>query len=215
MVRERTSAAELHHRDLPTHRRAIHLVEVTAPALVLGSTQPDEDVDRLAADAEGIEVVRRRSGGGAVLLVPDGQVWVDVIVPRHDPLWDDDVARATHWLGAAWASALSESGIPGGTVHRGAMISTALSPVVCFASLGPGEVSVDGAKCVGISQRRTREAARFQCSIPFTWDADLHVRLLSPGLARVGVAAGDVAGLAVRTVPPAELLDALLAAIPR
>ena len=41
----------------------------------------------------GVAVVRRRSGGGAVLLDPGGVVWVDVVVPRHDPRWDDDVVN--------------------------------------------------------------------------------------------------------------------------
>ena len=68
----------------------------------------------------GIEVVRRRSGGGAVLLVPGEVLWVDVVVPRDDALWDDDVGRATHWLGELWVRALTRCGVAGATVHTGA-----------------------------------------------------------------------------------------------
>jgi lipoate-protein ligase A len=52
------------------------------------------------------------------------------------------------------------------------MVRTEWSELVCFAGLGPGEVTVGGRKVVGISQRRTRDAARFQCVAYETWDAD-------------------------------------------
>ena len=59
----------------------VRVLEVEAPALVLGSGQPDTSVDPRAVAAGGVEVVRRRSGGGAVLLTPGSQVWVDVVIP--------------------------------------------------------------------------------------------------------------------------------------
>ena len=154
------TATELHLRELPPER-GVWVFEVDQPALVLGSTQPLIDLD-------GIEVVRRRSGGGAVYLEPGGTLWVDVVVPRGDEVWDDDVGRATYWLGEAWAAAVDG----GAAVHRGPMVRTEWSDLVCFAGLGPGEVTVDGRKVVGISQRRSRAAARFQCVTYETWDAD-------------------------------------------
>ena len=36
------------------------------------------------------------------------------------------------------------------------------SALVCFAGLGPGEVTLDGQKLVGLSQRRTRDGVRIQ-----------------------------------------------------
>ena len=156
--RARGTATEFHQLDLPPER-AVWVFEVERPALVLGSTQPVMEV-------QGIEVVRRRSGGGAVYLEPGGTLWVDVVVPKGDDLWDDDVARATYWLGEAWAEAVGGGAI----VHRGPMVRTAWSDRVCFAGLGPGEVMIGGAKVVGISQRRTRELARFQCVAYEAWD---------------------------------------------
>jgi lipoate-protein ligase A len=176
-VVERTAgdAAAFHGRDLPP-RRGVWWFEPTAPALVLGSTQSP---DVVAAGAD-VAVVRRHSGGGAVLLVPGEVVWVDVVVPRGDPWWDDDVGRAAHWLGSAWVEALAACGRPGGEVHRGGLCTTPWSRLVCFAGLGPGEVSVDGRKVVGISQRRTRELARFQCAVHRRFDPAAMVRLLAP-----------------------------------
>ncbi len=167
MERHRGTASSFHARELPeSATRAVWVHDVSAPAVVLGSAQRDDLVDRQAATAAGVEVVRRRSGGGAVLLVPGEVVWVDVLLPRGDPLWVDDVGRSTTWLGEAWAEALGE----GAEVHRGGMVHTPWSALVCFAGLGPGEVTRSGHKLVGISQRRTREAARFQCAVYSRWD---------------------------------------------
>ena len=57
------------------------MAEVTAPALVLGSTQSAGDADPDRAVKDGYDIVRRRSGGGAVWLAPGAQLWVDVWVP--------------------------------------------------------------------------------------------------------------------------------------
>ena len=185
--------------------------EVDRPAVVLGSTQPEQTIDLQRAAALGIDVVRRRSGGGAVLLEPGDALWIDVILPAADPLWVEDVGRAAWWLGEAWAAALEVCGTTGAEVHRSRLVTTRWSPVVCFAGLGPGEVTVAGRKAVGISQRRTRDAARFQCAVIHRWDpAELVSILADPR-----PTAEELAEL-VHEVPAAHdvLLAALLAALP-
>lgn len=179
------TATELHHRDLPPER-GVWVLEASRPALVLGSTQP-------MIDARGIEIVRRRSGGGAVWVEPGGTLWVDVVVPRDDELWDDDVGRAAHWLGDRWAAAIGGET----TVHRGAMLRTPWSDRVCFAGLGPGEVTIAGQKVVGISQRRTRESARFQCVVYERWNPEPleHLLGLDVAIEAVGVGVGRLSAV--------------------
>lgn len=135
--------------------------------MVLGSTQ---GADVVTDGPHRLDVAWRRSGGGAVLVESNRLVWVDLVVPVTDRLWCTDVGRATWWLGAVWARALSLLGVDGAEVHHGGLVRSAWSSVVCFAGLGPGEVTVDGLKSVGISQRRTREGALFQCALPLAWD---------------------------------------------
>jgi lipoate-protein ligase A len=65
------------------------------------------------------------------------------------------------WLGQLWSSALKSAGVDAG-VHQGPPLVTPLSRAICFCGIGHGEVIVDGRKVVGISQRRTRDSARFQ-----------------------------------------------------
>ncbi len=160
-------AGELHARPFPDPvSRAVWVLDVERPALVLGSTQPDTVVDGARARATGVDVARRRSGGGAVLLVPGEHLWIDVVLPRDDRLWHDDVGRAGWWLGDVWAGAIGGDA----EVHHGPLRRDRWSDLVCFAGLGPGEVTVGGRKVVGISQRRTRAGARFQCVALAAWD---------------------------------------------
>lgn len=188
----------------PGAGRLARWFSVDAPALVLGSAQRDDVVDADACAAAGVEVVRRRSGGGAVLLLPGEVTWLDVVVPAGDPLWIDDVGRSMLWFGEAWAGALRALGEPDVAVHRGAMRSSEWSRLVCFDGLGPGEVTVAGHKTVGISQRRTRAWARLQAAVYHRWRPEMLL-----GLLRGPVPAVDELQ-SVHAVPDAEALMAAM-----
>ena len=183
VVHRAGTAQELHDAAAsdPVDGRAVVVQHVAGPALVLGSTQPASDVDTERAATQGIEVARRRSGGGAVLLRPDDHVWVDLVVPSDDPLAEADVERAAWWVGRAWAAALDldEPGAGRVVVHRHGVSDRAAGRVACFAALGPGEVELDGRKVLGVSQRRTRSGARFQCIAYRTWEPELLLSLLA------------------------------------
>jgi len=169
--RSRGSAADFHARALPQPLTsvAVWLLALDRPALVLGSGQREDVADVDAARALGVDVVRRNSGGGAVLLVPGGCLWVDVLLPRGDSRWVDDVGRSSHWLGEVWARALRGLAVDA-SVHRGPLERTTWGRLICFGAVGPGEVIVNGRKVVGISQRRTRDGARLQCLVLERWD---------------------------------------------
>ena len=216
-VERRLGAAASHHGravDAGSGRR-VELLEVHAPALVLGSTQPESDVDPQAAAATNTVVVRRRSGGGAVLVRPGEGAWIDVTIARDDPLWDDDVARAFGWLGRCWLDALSELGVDGCRVHDGPLVESRWSRRVCFAGLGPGEIVVGDRKLVGIAQRRTRAGARFQCMVHRRWDAEGLVALLALSAADRAAAAAELGAVAAGLdVPAGDVLDALAGVLP-
>lgn len=198
-VERLVAPASVAHADDLTSEVAGRLVrfhEVTRPALVLGSAQRDEVVDRRAVAAAGVEVVRRRSGGGAVLLVPGEVLWVDIVIPAGDPLWHDDVGRAMHWVGDVWARVLRAVAGIDATVHQGGLVRTAWSSLVCFAGLGAGEVTLEGRKVVGISQRRSRAGARFQIAVLLRWDAAAIVELLALAAADRARAADELAAMA-------------------
>jgi lipoate-protein ligase A len=184
LSRWRGSAAEFHARAVEAPvAPAIWVFDVTTPALVLGSAQPWAAANATACAAAGVEVVRRRSGGGAVLLDPGDIVWFDVVVPAEvleRAGAGADVARSMTWLGRAIDAALTSLGVDGTAVHAGPMATTAWSRTVCFDGVGPGEVVAATGKLVGISQRRTRAGARFQCAVHTRWSPERLVALLSP-----------------------------------
>jgi lipoate-protein ligase A len=198
------------HAATPLAARSVTFHTVDRPTLVLGSAQDPTAVDHRVAAGLGVDVVRRRSGGGAVLLVPGEFVWVDVVLPADDALWDVDVARAMTWLGHTWAASLADLGVHG-VVHDGPLVSTAWSRQVCWAGVGTGEVLQATSKLVGISQRRTRELARFQTMCHLRWRPELVAALVAvprPTAADLAPAAACVPATA------ADVQSALLAHLP-
>lgn len=162
------NACDFHSRDLPIST-SVWLVRSQSKTIVLGSSQRDDVVDLESATKADFKVCKRRTGGGAVL-VDETCVWVDVTLPRDHQWWTDDVSASMLWLGEAWAHMLSQfSRDTTFGVHHGAMIRSVAADAVCFAGRAPGEVFVGNKKIVGISQRRSREGARFQCALYTYW----------------------------------------------
>jgi lipoate-protein ligase A len=167
------------HAAVPEPVRSLTFHTVDRPTLVLGSAQAASDVDRRVADGLGVDVVGRRSGGGAVLLWPGEFVWLDVVIPVDDRRWDADVGRAMVWVGKWWAVALAGLGVQG-TVHVDGLRGDDWSRQVCWTSVGTGEVMAGASKLVGISQRRTRHLARFQTMCHLRWRPEVVAALVAP-----------------------------------
>jgi lipoate---protein ligase len=195
------SAAAFHRAPLEREitRPTLWFHQVQQPALVLGSTQPETVIDHQGASNAGWEVCRRRSGGGVVAVVPNQGLWVDVFIPRDHSLHHDDIGLAFAWLGDAWVAALAHSATGCDPVaHSGPLLNRAAGRLLCFAGLGPGEVTVGGPlnvryKVVGLSQRRTRAGSRFQCLALLQHDADPLFRFGSPELAAIAASNSPMA----------------------
>jgi len=214
--RLRGPASVFHGRALPDPIvPAVWVHEVDRPALVLGSAEPAGHADAGRLEASGTELVRRRSGGAAVLLVPGDVVWVDLLLPAGHRLWHDDVGRAAWWVGRAWATALGRLGTPA-VVHESGLVRRPWSDRVCFAGVGPGEVSDRaGRKLVGLSQRRTRAGARFQTAVHLRWDPAALAAVLDLTDGERTALVDDLAGAVAAVGVPADVLvAALIAALP-
>ena len=233
-LERRQGAASHLHRPWPAEadlsRRALAVCTVSGPpALVLGSAQRLDLADAARLEADGVELVQRASGGGAVLVGPGAQVWIDAWVPAGDALWSDDIIRGPQWLGDAWAAGLASLGVADVFVHRGRLVGGEWSSMVCFAGMGPGEVAHAGAKVVGLSQRRTRHGVRMSTMAVVDWDPLPLARLLAlpdedrrrMGSAVAGAAAGLRALVPFGRVRPGEVpladvvADAVLGQLPQ
>jgi lipoate-protein ligase A len=176
----------------------VSLVDVERPTLVLGSTQAPDVVDADHAARADVTVARRHSGGGAVLLRPGEVAWVDVFVPAADAFWEPDLVRSFAWLGKAWVDALADVGVDARAADRPAPRGR-WDRLACFAAIGAGEVTVEGRKVVGMSQRRSRVGSRFQCVALLGWEpaatADLLALAPSDRQALADHLAGSATGL--------------------
>jgi len=160
------SVADFHSADLFVKPvRSAWILNVARDTVVLGSHQPESDLNLELAAQLGIDVTRRNSGGGAVWLPAGDVVWIDFVIPAGDPLWTDDVRVAPLWVGAIWREAIRavDPSLTDLRVVEGALRTDVLGQKICFVSEGPGEVMCNGGKVVGVSQRRNRNGARLQC----------------------------------------------------
>ena len=200
MVDERVAAPTELHASWPATERdpgvkRLAVCQPTRPAIVLGSTQSIDVVDAEAAHVAGIDVVRRRSGGGAVLVMPDDPVWVDLWLPVGDGRWSADVTVAFAWVGAAWAAALGRFGLAGLAVQgSGPGALTRWSSLICFGGVGAGEVSIGGRKVVGLAQRRNRTGVWFHTACVRNWDPTLLVKILDLAPRQRAAAVDELAG---------------------
>jgi len=120
------------------------------PTLSLGFAQTLTGERRAACAARGVEVVRRSTGGGAVLHGSD--LTYSVTAPATD--LPGDVVACYALLAAGLVEGLRTLGVEARCVARGAQ--TARADFDCFARAGAGEIVAAGAKLCGSAQRRVR-----------------------------------------------------------
>ena len=141
------------------------------PTLSLGYAQnAHQEVDLAACQAQGVVVIRRPTGGRAVL--HDQEVTYSVVMPLS--LADGSHTITEHYrrIGMALAAALQALGLPVQLARprvRDAPTRVAASPA-CFAALSRYELSIAGKKMVGSAQKRAQRALLQHGSIPLWMD---------------------------------------------
>jgi lipoyl(octanoyl) transferase len=126
------------------------------PATIsLGYGQPlDHRIDVAAAEALGIGLVRRPTGGSAILHEgPELELTYSVVARAGDFAGADELLETYRWIGIALAAGLNLLGAPVAMVPVQPSDPTAM-PTFCFARTGSYELEAGGLKVVGSAQRR-------------------------------------------------------------
>jgi lipoate-protein ligase A len=125
------------------------------PTISLGYAQPvDERIDLEEAARMGIGLVRRPTGGSAILHEgPNLELTYSVVGAAGDFSGADDLLRTYRWIGSALTAGLTRLGTAVEMVPVQPSDPEAM-PAFCFARTGSYELEVGGRKLVGSAQRR-------------------------------------------------------------
>jgi lipoate-protein ligase A len=163
-----------------------------------------------ALRAEGIDVVRRPTGGRALL--HDHEVTYSIAAPTGTmTLRESAVVINTLLLAALTRLGVAATAVARETTHR-----RALRPegAACFAEPGEGEIVVGGAKLIGSAQWREDGALLQHGSILLEDDQPRIARLRPPDTPATPIApAATLTGALGRPVSYAEVRDALVASL--
>jgi len=140
------------------------------PGLSIGRFQKiGEGIDLKACDDLGIRVVRRLTGGEAVL--HDDELTYSIIVPLSHPSFDSiGVPDTYRTISKALIHGLELSGISAAMAADGSTRPDPSGRGVCFYTPTLNEVVSDGRKIIGSAQTREKMVILQHGSIPITTD---------------------------------------------
>lgn len=133
----------------------------------LGYAQPFADVDMDRLKARGWEIVRRATGGRAILHTDE--LTYSVIAPNDEPRVAGTVLESYNRLAQALVLAVKNLSLPVEIKEGKNGNSADLNPV-CFEVPSTYEITVNGKKLIGSAQARKKEGVLQHGSLPLTGD---------------------------------------------
>ena len=139
------------------------------PCLSLGYAQPIDDVDRQALDLNGWQIVRRPTGGRAILHT--NELTYSVMGPASEPRLAGSLLESYQRLSNALLAALQSLGITAQAIPReNSAITNSNSNPVCFETPSHYEITFQGKKLIGSAQARRKEGILQHGSLPLHGD---------------------------------------------
>ena len=135
--------------------------------LSLGHAQPFADVDTVRLRERGWDVVRRLTGGRAILHTDE--ITYSVIAPNDEPRVTGTVLESYNRLAGALLLAVQTLDLPV-ELKEGKPADTAAPNPVCFEVPSTYEITVNGKKLIGSAQARRKEGVLQHGSLPLTGD---------------------------------------------
>ena len=135
--------------------------------LSLGHSQPFADMDRARIQARGWEVVRRATGGRAILHTDE--LTYSVIGSAKDPVLAGGVLESYNRIAQALLLAIKNLGLPV-EIKEGRTNDNIMPNPICFEVPSTYEITVSGKKLIGSAQARKKEGVLQHGSLPLTGD---------------------------------------------
>jgi len=147
----------------------LRLYAWSRPTLSLGFAQPAADADRERIAAHGWEIVRRLTGGRAILHTDE--ITYSVAFPADHPVMAGGIVESYRRVSAALLHGLEQIGLAAQAEKqaRGEGVKLPPSPV-CFEVPSNYEIQIDGKKLVGSAQVRKYDGALQHGSLPLVGD---------------------------------------------
>jgi lipoate-protein ligase A len=160
-------------KSLPTLR-----LYAWEPACIsLGYAQPFTDVDMIRLQARGWELVRRPTGGRAVLHTDE--LTYSVIAPLNEPRVAGTVLESYRLLANALVESLNLLGMRVQVNENSAAAQGKHANPVCFEVSSTYEITVGGKKLVGSAQARRKEGVLQHGSLPLSGDLTRILQVLA------------------------------------
>jgi lipoate-protein ligase A len=146
------------------------------PCLSLGRNQPLADVDLSACRRAGVDVVRRPTGGRAILHTDE--LTYSVTLVQSDPRATGDVVESYRRLSEGLLAGLRGLGVKAAEAVEQRQRATDLT-AICFEVPSDYEITTGGRKLVGSAQWRARGAVLQHGSLPLHGDLSRIVTYLA------------------------------------
>ena len=145
--------------------------------LSLGYAQPVTDVDLPRLHARGWEMVRRPTGGRAVLHTDE--LTYSVIAPLNEPRVAGTVLESYRRLAQALVQALNLLSLPVQVNENSSAPHAKATNPVCFEVPSAYEITVGGKKLVGSAQARRKAGVLQHGSLPLAGDLTRIIQVLT------------------------------------
>lgn len=180
------------------------------PCLSLGRAQQVADVDLQALRSAGYDLVRRPTGGKAILHTDE--LTYSVVAPEIDPRVAGGIVESYRRLSAALVYGLEQLGVPDVAADQKAQGHRIEGPV-CFEAPSDYEITAGGRKLTGSAQMRAQSAVLQHGALPLHGDIARICPLLAahPDLAHVRARATTVADASGKTITWDEAAEAIAA----
>jgi len=162
---------------------ALRLYAWDPPCLSLGYAQPMADVDLALLKAHGWELVRRPTGGRAILHTDE--LTYSIAGPQDEPRLSGGVLDSYRSLSFTLIDALHRLGIPAQAAEKTSTPNPASPSApkdqnpVCFEVPSSYEITVQGKKLIGSAQARRKQGVLQHGSLPLQGDLSRIVQALA------------------------------------